>query len=99
MTETEELLKQIALQLNAMPEFGQMQIHVKRHLGTFSNTDIVKMTSYRYTDNDPNVTCTSDIFKLIKQIADARVTGTLGLSVSFKNGRADLMQVQDFKKI
>lgn len=99
MSETDELIEQIRVQLNSIPDFGQMQIHVKRHLGKFSNTDIVKMTSYRYTDNDPNVTLTTNIYGLIKQIADAGLTGTVGFSVTFKRGRADLMQVQDFKKL
>src|SRR4030081_1006936 len=99
MSDTDELLQQIALQLKTLPDFGQIQIHIKRHLGTFSNTDIVKMTSLRYTDNEPNVTLTTDIYRLIKNVADANLTGTLGFSVSFKKGRADLMQVQDFKKL
>lgn len=99
MSDTQELMKQIEAQLATVPDFGQLQIHIKKHVGNFSNTDYVKMTSYKYSDNDPNVTCTSDIFKLIKGIADAGVTGSLGFSITFKKGNADLMQVSDFKKL
>lgn len=99
MNESEDILELIALQLNQMPDYGQLQIHLKRHAGKYSNTDLVKMTPHRYTDNEPNVTCTTDILGLIKQIADAGVDGSLGFSITFKKGRADLMQVSDFKKL
>lgn len=99
MSNEEELLTQIRQQLASVPDFGQLQIHIKKHVGSFSNTDYVKMTSYRYTDNNPNVSCTADIFSLIKQISDAGLNGSVGLSITFKKGKADLMQVQDFKKL
>ena len=99
MSEQKDILQMIETQLSQMPDFGQLQIHLKRHAGKFSNTDLVKMTPYRYTDTDPNVSCTSDILTLIKQIADAKLNGSLSFSITFKSGDADLMQVQDFKRL
>jgi len=99
MSESSDILSMIESQLAQMPDFGQLQIHLKRHAGKFSNTDLVKMTPYRYSSSDPNVSCTSDILTLIKQIADAKLDGSLSFSVTFKEGNADLMQVQDFRKL
>lgn len=99
MSEQEEILQQIQVQLTTLSDYGQLQIHVKKHGGEYSNTDYVKMTTVRYTDDDPNVTCTSDVFKLIKNIANTALTGTLSFTIQFKKGRADIMQVQDFRKL
>lgn len=94
-----ELLRLIATQLATVPDFGQVQFHIKKHIGSFSNTDVVKLTSYRYTKDEPNVSVTTDMLRLVKQITDAQLTGSLGFSVQFKHGKAEQMQVQDFKKL
>lgn len=98
-TSKDELMQQISGQLDTVSDFGQMQIYIKKHVGAYSSTDYVKMTNFRYNDNEPNVNMTADIFRLIKQITDARLNGSLSFSVQFKHGRAELMQVQDFKKL
>lgn len=101
MNSDRDLLTQIASQIASLPDYGQLQIHIKKHadLGkAFSNADYVKVTTFRYTDNEPNVSCTTDMLRLIKQITDANLTGSLGFNITFRKGRADLMQVQDFQK-
>lgn len=99
MTQREALLQDIGIQLDSMPDFGQLQIFVKSHLGGIGNADMVKMTTTKYTDNDPNVTLATDIYRMIKTMADAQVNGSLGFSVTFKRGNAETMQVQDFRRI
>ncbi len=99
MTDRAALLNQIAVQLDTMPEFGQLQIFVRSHIGKVGKADIVKMTTTKYTDNDPNVSVTTDIFRMIKAIDDAHITGNLGFSITFKDGLAETMAVQDFRKI
>jgi hypothetical protein len=99
MNDIDQLSLSIRKQLESLPDFGQLQIHVKRHLGTFNNTDVVKISSTKFNGSDTNVTATAMIFQLIKSIADAHETGTLSFNVSFKAGQAELMQVQDFRKI
>lgn len=98
MTDIDFLMQSIRKQLEDLPDFGQLQIHVKRHLGEFGNTDLVKVTSIKFGD-DPNVNATTAIFQMIKAIADAGETGTLSFSINFKHGEAELMQVQDFSKL
>lgn len=102
MSERTELLKQIEEQLTQLPDFGQLQIHIKRHLGNFSNTDMVKMTSHRYAATDKesaNTDCAADIFSLMKNIQNADLDGSLSFSITFKKGKAETMGVQDFKKL
>ena len=99
MNEIDNLLLTIRQQLETLPDFGQLQFHLKKHLGNFSNTDLVKVTSIKFTDNDPNVTATTAIFQMIKAIQDSEETGTLTFSLNFKHGKAEQMQVQDFRKI
>jgi len=99
MNEKASLLQQISDQLDGLEDFQQLQIHIKRHAGKFSNTDYLKIAPLRYTTNEPNVTCTSDILRLIRGVTDAELTGNLTFSVTFKHGKADMMTVQDFKKL
>lgn len=99
MTSRTALLDDIALQLDTMPEFGQLQIFVHSHIGQIGKADIVKMTTTKYTDNEPNVSCTTDVFRMIKALSDAGVSGNLGFSITFKDGLAETMAVQDFRKI
>jgi len=99
MNEAQDLLKQIESQLATVPDFGQLQIHIKKHTGKFLNTDYVKMTSYKYSDIEPNVTCTADIVRLIKSVAEAKLDGSLNFSVDFKHGSANVMRVQNFNKL
>lgn len=98
MNDSDSLLKQIESQLQEVPDFGQLQIHVKKHVGKYF-TDYVKMTSFKYNSDEPNIICTADIVKLIKQIADAGLDGSLSFGIDFKRGEADVMRVQDFKKL
>lgn len=99
LSDTELLMLNIRRQLDELPDYGQLQMHIKRHAGKFSNTDAVKMTSVRFTEKDPNVAATTRIFQLIKAVADAKLTGTLAFSINLKNGIAEQMMVQDFKKL
>lgn len=102
MSDSQELLKQIESQLATVPDFGQLQIHIKKHVGTFSNTDYVKMTTYRYKALDKessNADCAGDIVNLMKAIQAADMSGSLGFSITFKKGKAEVMAVQDFKKL
>lgn len=102
MSSEDEILTQIRSQLASVPDFGQLQIHIKKHVGSFSNTDYVKMSSYRYARPGKelaNADCANDIIALMKAIQNADMTGSLGFSIQFKKGKADLMQVQDFKKL
>lgn len=98
MTQRETILSDIARQLDNMPDFGQLQIFIKSHVGMIGKADMVKMTTTKYTDNDPNVSVATDIYRMIKTMADAHVTGTLGFSINFKNGQTETMSVQDFRK-
>ena len=99
MTPKETILQDISMQLDTMPDFGQLQIYIKAHLGQIGKADMVKMTTTKYTDNDPNVSVTTDIYRMIKAMADAGVTGSLGFSINFKHGQAETLQVQDFKRL
>ena len=99
MTNRKLLLENIADQLIDMPEYGQIQIFVRSHLGMIGKVDIVKMTTTKYEDNDPNVSVVADIFSMIKGISDASISGSLGFSVNFKHGVAETMQVQDFQRL
>lgn len=102
MNDTQALLKQIETQLLKVPDFGQLQIHVKKHVGTFSNTDYVQMATYRYKASDKetaNADCAGDIVSLMKTIQAADMSGSLGFSITFKKGKAEVMAVQDFKKL
>lgn len=102
MSSEDELVLQIKQQLASLPDFGQLQIFVKKHVGSYSNTDFVKMSNRKYAASTPeeaNADCATDIYSLIKGIQQAELTGSLGFSIQFKKGRADLMAVQDFKKL
>jgi len=99
MTQRDVILQDIGRQLDSMPQFGQLQVFVKSHVGMLGKVDMVKMTTTKYTDNDPNVSAAADIYRMIKVMSDARVNGSLGFSVTFKHGLAETMQVQDFRKI
>lgn len=98
MNDIDFLMQSIRKQLEELPDFGQLQVHIKRHLGEFGNTDLVKVTSIKFND-DPNVAATTAIFQMVKAIADAGETGTLTFSVNFKKGEAEKMSIQDFKKL
>ena len=87
----------ISKQLDNLPDYGQLQIFVKAHHRGVSKVDTVKMTTTRYEDQDPNISVTADIIRMIKLIQATESTGTLGFSVSFKTGQAVMLQVQDFK--
>lgn len=99
LTDTEQLMLNIRKQLDELPDYGQLQFHIKRHAGKFSNTDAVKMTSVRFNGKEPNVDATARTFQLIKAVSEAKLTGTLTFSLNFKDGLAEQMMVQDFRKI
>lgn len=102
MSDKSDLLKQIDQQLDGVQDFGQIQIYVKKHSGAYSNVDVVKMSNYRYTAQEKEIAngdCAADIYSLMKGLQEAEATGTLGFSIQLKKGKADLMQVQDFKKL
>ena len=94
----------VAAQLDGLSDFGQLQLHIKKHVGAYSNTDVVKVQSIKYSDIEPNVSAASDILKLFKGTCEvARQTNrptSLGFTITIdKNGNAEQMQVQDFKKL
>lgn len=102
MSEHSDLLAQIDQQLTALPDYAQLQIHVKKHADfgkQFSNADVVKITQHKYTQHEPNVHCAQDVMSLMKQLTEARLTGAITFSITFKKGNAELMQVQDFRKM
>lgn len=99
MNDIDHILASLKQQLQALPDYGQLQVHLKRHRGEYHNTDVVKISSTRFTDPDANVAATTMIFQLIKAIADARDTGNLTFNITFKSGQAEQMTVQDFRKI
>lgn len=100
MTQKDLLLADIGKQLDNLPAYGSLQVFVKTHVGGIGKVDMVRMSHTRYAEEkDPNVTLATDVYHLIKTMSDKRLTGSLGFSVTFKNGIAELMQVQDFKKI
>ncbi len=94
-----EILQMISAELDNLDDFGQLQMHLKKHTGYYSNADIVKMTSVKFTDNEPNVTAGARIIRLIKGINDTNLTGSLSFTLKFDKGQAEQMLVQDFKKI
>lgn len=99
MSSKQAIMASIEQQLDTMPQFGQLQIYIKSHMGEANRVDIVKLNTVKYTEQEPNVTCAADIYSLIKAIAAAKLDGTLGFSITFKHGQADIMQTQDFKKM
>ncbi len=99
MNDVDQIISSIRKQLEAVPDYGQIQLHLKRHRGEFHNTDVVKITSTKFDQHDPNVMATTMMFQLVKSIADAAETGTLSFSLNFKNGQAEQMTVQDFRKL
>lgn len=106
MTDT-DLLATIKDQIDRMPAFGQVQIIVKSHAVTLANgsrsrakkADIVNVDQTRYEGYDANVKCAADVMRLMKSITDANLTGSLSFSITYKNGQAHVMQIQDFKKV
>ena len=98
MTGKQDMLNQIADQLDNLPDFGSIQIFIKSHYGA-GKADIVKMTTTKYTDNEPNVSLTADIIRMIKLIDATGSSGTLGFSVNFEAGSAKTLQLQDFHKM
>ena len=98
MTQRDLVLADISRQLDSLPEFGQLQITVKAHVGQIGRVDIAKLTTTKYNDSDANVSATTDIYQLIKRMADAKVNGNLGFSLTFKHGLAETLAVQDFRK-
>lgn len=99
MTQRDLIIQDIERQLDSMPMFGQLQIYIKSHVGEIGKADMVKMTTTKYEDNDANVSATADIFRMIKAMSTAGVSGSLGFSITFKKGQAETMAVQDFRKI
>lgn len=104
MNDKAEILKQISDQLDRMQDYGHLQVSVKKHRGEFSNLDLVHVTSQKFTDNDPNVTAYAQMGTLFKAatISSAQLgkKTTLGFSVSIdETGHAQIMQVQDYKKL
>jgi hypothetical protein len=99
----QDILNIISAQLDTMSDFSQLQIFVKKHLGQYSNVDVMNNTTQKFTDNEPNVTAATQIYKMIKLASlSAQQTSrptSLGFNLSIdKNGNANQMQVQDFKK-
>lgn len=116
MNDTKDIIKMIEAQLNALPDFGQLQLSLKKHVGTWSNADMVKVTNVKYKDavTDPaspaydpeyrNINATTDIVKLFKGSCEYARQLKSPITLSFnlvidKNGKAELLQVQDFKKL
>lgn len=102
MSDQSDLLTQIDAQLSSLPDYAQLQIHVKKHADfgkAFSNADVVKITQFKYNQYEPNVACAQDVMHLMKGVTEAALTGAVTFSITFKKGKADQMQVQDFKKI
>jgi hypothetical protein len=99
LSDIDEVMTTIRSQLSALPDFAQVQLHVKKHVGSFGKTDVVKTTTFMFSDNEPNVTAATQVFQLMKNLAEAQIDGSLSFTVQFKKGRAQQMQVQDFVKI
>lgn len=102
MSSEDEIIQAIRQQLAAVPDFGQAQFYIKKHIGSFNSMDVVKMSNFRYAQpmkEKANADCANDVIGLMKGVQNADVTGTLGFSIQFKKGKAELMQVQDFKKL
>ena len=98
-TEKTQILKNIGDQLDKLPDYGQLHFHVKKHSGRLSKTDMVKMTSHKFDGVEPTIEATTKIFRLIKTVQDASLTGTLTFSLSFKGGLAEQLLVQDFQRL
>lgn len=104
MSDKSKILEMVASQLDGLSDFGQLQLHIKKHVGAFSNTDVVKVQSIKYSNLEPNVTAAGDMLKLFKgTCAVAQQTGrptSLGFTITIdKDGNAEQMLVQDFKKL
>lgn len=100
MNDVDDIVAEIRKELMALPDFGQFQFHVKRHLGKYVNKETVNVTSIKFSKDEPNIKVTAAIVQMIKAIAEARERGTLTFSVLFNDsGEAEQLSVQDYKKI
>jgi len=100
------LLTTIRQQFDKIPAYGQLQIIIKSHTVTLANgsqsrikkLEFVMIDTNKYVGQDTNVKCAADVMRLMKAITEAKLTGTVGFSITFKDGNAQTMQTQDFKK-
>lgn len=104
MSDKSKILEMVAVQLDNVSDYGQLQFHIKKHAGAFSNTDVVKVQSIKYSNIEPNVTAAGDMLKLFKGTCAAAKQIGRPTSLNFtlaidKNGNAEQMLVQDFKKL
>lgn len=100
----DEVVAAFKAHLEGMADFEQAQFHVKKHSGTFGHMDVVKITPFLFSDNEPNVTASNNILQLFKYGTLQAQATNRDTSISFsvtidKNGRAKSMNVQDFKKL
>lgn len=100
----QETIQLISEQMDRMEDYGQLQIFVKKHKGAFMNIDVNYTSTKRFTDTDPNVTAAGDILTLLKAATASSASigkkTTLGFNVIIdERGQANIMQVQDFKKL
>ncbi len=91
-------LQMIEHEIKELGEFDQLQVHVKKHLGKITKTEMVKISSVKIGGNEPNITATTIIFELIKALQLAQESGQLTFSVKFTNGQIVQLTTQDFKE-
>jgi|FreactcultureFD7_1027221.scaffolds.fasta_scaffold00292_27 hypothetical protein len=100
----QEALNLISVQMERMEDYGQLQVFIKRHGGQITSIDTNYTSTMKFTEKDPNVVAVSNILTLFKAAtASSESIGrktTLGFNVIIdEHGRANIMQVQDFKKL
>lgn len=100
MKDVDQVLLNLKHELELMPDYSQLQVHFKKHLGMYNDPEATKMFSIKVTSEEPNVVALTKIANLIKATCENKVPGTLGFSVVVdSNGNVKQILVQDFKKL
>ena len=88
----------IQSEIEELGDFDQLQVHIKKHLGKISKTEMVKITSVKIDGNEPNVIATTIIFNLIKALQLSQDSGQLTFTLKFNKGFVTNLSTQDFKE-
>ena len=89
-------LQDIIQNARAGVDYGVVTLSLKIHDKELITVDTAKWTTNKVKDNSEAL---SSIIKMMKLISTQGETGHLTYVVHFKRGKADKLQVQDFKRV
>ena len=84
--------------LNSTDNFAVISLNVKKHLGEVSNIDVMTMTTYKFF-GEHNTRAATQFYSMMQTCAKSNYTGSLTSTMTFRDGKVQQMQVQDYKKI